>query len=312
MNGVRMPRQQTIKWDRRLQIFLDYRVSGKVYPVANKHGVARSTVKTIVEEFLESGFSPKPRVSLSVSTLTQIQNRHFEEVISILDKGKKISPPKPGLIKAKPGSGDRLIEDTDIKGAEYGPYRLDGVVLWHLKGTNAESVIQEVVRAVEDYKLACQKLWIRISTILSEKSGLPVRPWREPGLRGDDPHIFHELVDDVYEELFSATEGVAKPRPGWPNWHDALDKEVLRSSGTDMAVGEPGELERVRQAVEYFSQKEFDSHARQAKDLTLSHGDLLFLEPVLTEALRNTDEADVHRSICPSCPYPEVLLTVFS
>ena len=82
---------------------------------------------------------------------------------------------------------------------------------------------------------------------------------------------------------------------------------VLRSGGTDMAVGNAEEQKRVRKAVEDFSQQVFDAHARRARDLARSYDDLSFLQGVLDEALGAVSEEDVRRGMCPSCPYPEVL-----
>jgi hypothetical protein len=48
-----MPWPKTIKWEKRLSVFLAYRRNGgKVNPVANRYGIARSTVNVIVKEFV--------------------------------------------------------------------------------------------------------------------------------------------------------------------------------------------------------------------------------------------------------------------
>jgi hypothetical protein len=74
-----MPRPKTIKWKKRVGVFLAYRRNGgKVNPVANRYGIARSTVNVIVNEFVDMGFADRPRAKVSPVLLLipeEISNR---------------------------------------------------------------------------------------------------------------------------------------------------------------------------------------------------------------------------------------------
>lgn len=74
-----MPRPKSITWEKRVAVFLDYRRSGgKVNPVANRYNIARSTVRVIVNEFTDMGFSQRPRAKVSEDLLRDMQNQHLD------------------------------------------------------------------------------------------------------------------------------------------------------------------------------------------------------------------------------------------
>ena len=141
--------KSSIPWERRVRIFLDYRHLGKVYPVAKSHNIARSTVAAIIEQFVESGFSPQPRLSLSPGTLSQMQDHHFRGVLQHLQRGLTIHLIKPfENLRSGLDPKDALGEGADLKVAEREPLSLDEELVWHITGTIAESTIPEVPKAV--------------------------------------------------------------------------------------------------------------------------------------------------------------------
>ena len=72
-----MPRPKTIPWKKRVYIFLASRQFGrKVNPVANRYAVARSTVRVIVEAFVDMNFSDQPRAKVSEAMLRKMQEQH--------------------------------------------------------------------------------------------------------------------------------------------------------------------------------------------------------------------------------------------
>ena len=78
-----MPRPKSITYEKRAQVFLAYRQSGrKVNPVANRYGIARSTVSVIVREFEDMGFSEEPRAKVSADLLNEMQQQH---IVSLLE-----------------------------------------------------------------------------------------------------------------------------------------------------------------------------------------------------------------------------------
>ena len=65
-------------------VFLAYRQSrGKVNPVANRYGIARATVRFIVKEFEELGFSSQPRAKVSPGLLNEMQVQHLATLIEL-------------------------------------------------------------------------------------------------------------------------------------------------------------------------------------------------------------------------------------
>ena len=109
-----MPRPRSIKWETRLAIFLDYRRRRKVYPIAKRYGIARSTVSAIVNEFKEMGFAVAPRPSLSSTILAQAQEHHLREVLDGLGAPRTIELTNPvDNVRGRMEPGDALaVEST--------------------------------------------------------------------------------------------------------------------------------------------------------------------------------------------------------
>jgi len=303
-----MPGKSRIQWHQRIQVFLDYRHLHKVYPVARSHGIARSTVDAIVVEFMEAWFSRQPRLSISPDTLEQIQDHHVLQVINGVKAPHTVHLIGPSdNLRGGLDPEDALGERADFNVTQKDPLRLSEELVWHLKGTKAESVIDEVRRSAQTYDAKCLELWLNISRALSNASNLPVRPYQAPEERWEKAHIFHTLVDNVYQELYKAAGGPGKPNRGWPNWSPTGDPAVLRCGDTDCVIGAPAEQKHVQDGVESFVLGDFHTYVRQAKDIDLLYRDLQYLQGILEEALSQVSEQSVRGSICPSCPYPEAV-----
>ena len=135
-----MPRPKTITWDKRVAVFLDYRRSGKkVNPVANRYGIARSTVTVIVKEFLAMGFSEVPRAKVSKDLLEEMQEQHIAGLVGLDRKGV-------GRMYLGPGTGNEVGRQE----AMADPLPIRDEARWHLKGTKAGHVIEEATNAIRE------------------------------------------------------------------------------------------------------------------------------------------------------------------
>ena len=142
-----MPRPKSITREKRVSVFLEYRrTGGKVNPVANRFGIARSTVRVIVNEFIEMGFSQSPRAKVSLDLLKQLQEQHVEELAKGLSVGSDVPGVGVGYLNLGPGTD---AEEGRQKAFEQ-PMPVPEEALWHLRGTKAERVIEEAISAVRD------------------------------------------------------------------------------------------------------------------------------------------------------------------
>ena len=66
-------------------------------PVANRYGIARSTVGVIVREFADMGFSEEPRAKVSADLLNEMQRQHIVSLVEL---------PRLGVGRLKLGPGD--------------------------------------------------------------------------------------------------------------------------------------------------------------------------------------------------------------
>jgi len=93
-----MPRTRKVPSEIRVAVFLDYRRLGKVYPVAKKHGLARSTVDWILDEFRRDGFSDTRRLDLPGAVLARIQEEHIQQVLPSLQGLQPFQPDPPETV----------------------------------------------------------------------------------------------------------------------------------------------------------------------------------------------------------------------
>jgi len=301
-----LPRPLKIEWTQRIDIFLEFRRLGKVYPVAKNHNVARSTVDAIVREFISSGFSRQPRPALSPNTLSRIQDQHVGRLIQRFEAPAKVQLTLPSD-NARGGLApvDALSEQAIQNLKEQGLFQVSEEWVWHLRGTRADAVIKEVQQAVSDFNLQCLTFWLELAKTLSALSGLPVRPWRDWDGHSGQPQIFHYLVDSAYQEAFRATASSGEPALGWPHWSSEPDPKVLRGKQTECAIGDPADQEKVKLAVAAFVEQEFQGFVRPARELDMLYRDLQYLQDILDETLGQVDKLTVAQGICPGCPYPE-------
>jgi len=186
---------------------------------------------------------------------------------------------------------------------EADPIPLTKAMTWHLKGTTAEGLIQEVRKAVRDYDEQCLTLWRDLKTDLYETSGIPVRPFPDPNGEDKGPCFIHELVDRAYQGLLGRSSRLSQyPPPGWKG-----EGSQLWAGSLLVAIGEPGQHEVLRQGASNFLNEKLEEYRQQADALVRLHHDLQYVEDIVREALDKVTEQDVRRGICPECPYPEVL-----
>ena len=158
-----MPRPKSILWEKRVQVFLAYRQSGgKVNPVANRYGTARSTVSVIVKEFVDMGFSEEPRAKVSTELLNEMQRQHIASLLEL---------PRSGVGRVRLGPGDD--NEAGRQEAIADPLPIQEESRWHLKGTKAERVIEEATSGIRDYLRRESVAWQGLRLALEEACHLP-------------------------------------------------------------------------------------------------------------------------------------------
>lgn len=299
-----MPKVISIEWAARVQIFLAYRLRRqKVYPVARSYGIARSTVRRIVEEFREAGFSDAPRPSLSPGMLGQAQEAHLSQWIGWLKEPLLLNPQGPELqvksgramLGLHPGErGDVAAREERIVPSPIG---------WHLRGTPTGDTLSEAHGAIDEYYNRCQTLWDDLAETLKSGSGLSMRPIVEREVSGDEPRIVDALVDLIYSALYRDPRW--SPPDDWPKWSAADDSPILRANHQYVADGEPSDHQAVQEAVAQFLSHSFEDYRRRAVELQRLHRDLDYLGTVVAGALNSVTGEDLRAGICPECPFPE-------
>ncbi|MDP2948105.1 MAG: hypothetical protein Q8P22_01030 [Chloroflexota bacterium] len=307
-----MSRPRSITYERRVSIFLDYRRQRKIYPIAKRYGIARSTVKVIVGEFKEMGFATAPRPSLPPAILAQAQTHHLGEVLEELRKPHTLRLEQPTQnVRAGLAPDGALSDKATEKVAERNPLPLGELLACHLKGTETEKTLQEVARGIRDYDLQCLALWLDIRSSLEKASkeqgsNLAVSSRHSPGKRKQTPHIPHTLVDLLYGQLFAAAAHLGHPPANWPEWvQDKNDPAVLLADHTDAAVGGPDEHDAVKKATKAFVEEKFGELQRRAANLNQLYRDLEYVRRIVEGVMAAVTKEVVQRGICPACPYPE-------
>ena len=301
-----MPKVISIEWEARVQIFLAYRLRRqKVYPVAKRYKIARSTVRRIVEEFTDGGFSDAPRPSLSPEMLGRAQEAHLSRWIGWLKEPRLHDPLGPELqvqsgqamLGVHPGErGDVAAREERIVPSPIG---------WHLRGTQTGNTISESYGAIDEYYDRCQTLWNDLAETLESSSGLSVRPIAEREVSRHAPRIFDALVDLIYTVLYRDLRW--SPPDDWPQWSAADDSPILRANHQHVADGEPSDHQAVQEAVAHFLSHNFEDYRRRAVELQRLHRDLGYLTEVVAGTLKSVTDEEVRAGICPECPFPEIV-----
>lgn len=307
-----MPRPRTISWATRVAIFLDYRRVKKVHPTAKKHGVARSTVVAILEEFTKQDFSKEPRLdpARSLMILVQAQEHHLQEILQGRHTRPTIRLVEPSKnVRAGLDPEDAIGEDATLKLAQQEHIPLEESLLWHLKGAEAELMVQESRQALQDYDQHCLDLWRDVSSVLGQECGLSVEAYHpRPVWPDQEPHLAHELVDLIYSDLWNPVLSVSHPPE---SWRTADGDPAILKAGTFAAVaGGPEQHEATRKGVGRFLKHKFGEYQRRATNLSRLHHDLEYVTVIVQDALQGTTEEQVRQGICPACPYPEARLNL--
>ncbi len=309
-----MSRKRNIPWETRISIFLDYRRLKKVYPTAKRQGIARSTVSAIVNEFKDMGFSEAPRPDLSPPILTLAQEHHLRAVMELLQHAQDVKLFDPGdWLRGGLAPEDALGDQATLKASQIDPIPLDEALVWHLKGTEAGQMIQEVKQSIVVYGQRCLELWRDIRANLEESCSLPVRTYDSPEQEEPEPHIFHLLVDEIYRRLLHSSSRSEDPSNDFPRWNLAEGRAaVLRAGGTEIAIGAPADHQAVQLGVQSLLRDKAQAYSLRLAELTRLDHDLQYVKEIIEEVMQKEDLEEVGKGVCPACPYPEAGLALVS
>lgn len=311
-----MPFPRQYAPEKRITIFLDFRLRQKVYPVAKKHNVARSTVSGIIDEFVNSGFSATPRLDVSAQLLSRMQEMHILEMVSSLGQLESLTMKSPMDYML---GGLRLEEALHGESLPSGQEPLENreSLIWHLKGTEEASLIKEVSEAAEDYDRRCLALWQDIRRPLEEATGLSVRS----GPQGEEPALYRSLVDMLYRIALDP-ERRGKGLKVILDWYflgegpSALSAVARYGSEEPFTLAERVQVAYVDKTSRGLVQRAVDDYLKanladltgRAEELTLMYHDMVYVFRALREAIKDVSREKVREGICPQCPYPEVLV----
>ncbi len=292
-----MPRPKSIPWEKRVQVFLAYRKTGrKVNPVANRYRIARSTVSVIVKEFVDMGFSEAPRVKVSEDLLQEMQQQHLVSLVELPRFGVgrlKLGPATDNLKKRQEAISDPLPIHDESR--------------WHLKGTKAERVIEEARNANRDYLRRESDAWQGLRLTLEEGCQLPERDWEI--LQDLEPHLLPALNRRLRDSCFDGAFLAEPPPPSWLQWDlEPHDPEVLRLPGEPFGIGSPEDHQRIKEGVAAFLDPAFQKQQKRFSKVQRLRQDMELIDGILEKEVQAIREDDVRRGICPRCPYPEVSL----
>jgi hypothetical protein len=304
-----MPRPKSITWETRVAVFLSYRQNGgKVNPVANRFGIARSTVNVIVKEFVDLGFTDRPRASVSTQFLQQMQEQHIQRVL--YPSGEPQGPDAgPGHLVAAAlnhlNVNPANDEETALKLAEDDPLFVPEELEWHLKDTAAQRVIQEARNAARDFHLRDHAAWRDLRLALEAACGLSEGA-DYPSGQDREPHLIKALKNQLRNSFFDRPFKFQAPTPDWLEW-DVYPEDplVLRLKRQIVAVGGLEEHQRVKDGVAGFLTNSYREFQRRFVEVERLRSDLGLFQQVLTTTVASVSEEDIRRRICPACPYPE-------
>jgi hypothetical protein len=296
-----VPRPKSIAWEKRLAVFLDYRRSRqKVNPVANRHVIARSTARAIVKEFVDMGFSERPRAKVSEALLKEMQEQHLGSL-------GKFTCGEVGSLNLGPGTENEVGRQE----AYDEPLPASEEALWHLRGTRAEKVIREAREAARDYLGRESEVWQDLRSALEEACKLP----ESEGAIGDDPepHLLPALKRRLRNAFFEGGFLSELPPPSWLQWELAPDDpRVLRLQGEPVGVGRAEDHQRCREGVKAFLANNFRKHQRRFLEVWQLRKDMMLVGGIVAKAVGGVTEDDIRRGICPACPYPEASLELIT
>jgi hypothetical protein len=303
-----MPRPKSIEWEKRVSVFLAYRRNGgKVNPVAQRYGIARSTVNVIVKEFEDMSFTDRPRARVSTEFLQQMQEQHIQRVL--YPSGEPHRPDGgPGHLVATALNQLNVTpandEEQALKLAEDDPVLVPEELRWHLRDTAAERVIQEVRNAARDFHLRDHAAWRDLRLALEAACGLPERP--SPTSQDREPHLRPALKNRLRNSFFDRAFQFHAPTPDWLEWDVYPDDPlVLRLKVDHVAVGSSEEHQRVKDGVAGFLTNSYRELQRRFVEVERLCWDLGLFQQVLTKTVDSVSEEEIRRRICPVCPYPE-------
>lgn len=292
-----MARPRSITWDKRVAIFLTYRLVGrKIHPVAIRYGVSRSTVRVIVKEFLDMGFSEMPRAKVSENLLEQMQEQHLAGLVELPRRGV-------GRLNLGPGTSS----EAGRQDAMAHPLTTRDESRWHLKGTRAEQVIEEATNANRDYLQRESEEWQVLRVALECVCHLPER---DGGIGEDpDPHLLPALGRQLRDAFFAPAFRAEPPPPTWLTWDTNPDApEILRLASEPVGIGSPEDHQRIKEGLTLFLATAFQEHQRRFIEVERLRLDMGLIDGILNEELQAITGDDIRRGICPSCPYPEATL----
>lgn len=301
-----MPRTREITWQTRVRAFRLYRSNrGKIYPVAKKLGISRSTIVRVIKDFLESGFNREPRTKISAHLLTGAQGLHIDEVIRSLRRPLLRTVPPERKTRSERGDIGNESANADSSGLE--GISVDRNFAWHLRGTKADGSIEEMENAFREYEDLCMGLWQDLATELEGLSKMKlvrIDDWQE---NDEKPVMFDSLVDVLYRNILVSNWGEINKVKSEINWRSNAGLNYLWANNTRVATGEESEHDTVRRAVAQLVAKTFPELDARVLQLRLFHEDLKYLGEVLCQVLIEVTDFEIRSGICPACPYPEAL-----
>ncbi len=292
-----MPRPKSIPWERRVQVFLAYRQSGgKVNPVANRYGIARSTVSIIVREFQKLGFADEPRARVSAELLNEMQQQHIASLLEL---------PRMGVSRLNLGPGND--NEAGRQEAIADPLPVQEESRWHLRGTKAERVIEEATNANLDYLKRESEAWQSLRLVLEEACHLKEG---DGSIRQDPkPHLLPALKRRLRDAFFDGEFLAEPPPPNWLVWDlEPHEPEVLRLQGEPIGIGSPEDHQRIKEGVAAFLDPAFQKHQMRFSEVERLRQDMELIDGILDKEVQAISGDDVRRGICPRCPYPEASL----
>ena len=292
-----MPRPKSIPWEKRVQVFLAYRqIGGKVNPVANRYGIARSTVSVIVGEFVDMGFSEEPRVKVSTDLLKDMQQQHIVSLVELPRLGV-------GRLKLGPTNDNEARRQEAIAD----PLPIQDETRWHLRGTDAEQVIGEATNANRDYLRRESEAWQALRLALEGACQLPERD--EEVRQNPEPHLLPALKRRLWNAFFEGSFLAEPPLPSWLEWDlEPHEPEVLRLQGEPIGIGSTEHHQRIKEGLTAFLATAFQAHQRRFSELERLRQDIGLIDGILEKTVKAITEDDIRRGICPTCPYPEANL----
>ena len=292
-----MPRPKSIPWERRVQVFLAYRQSGgKVNPVANRYGIARSTVSIIVREFQKLGFADEPRARVSAELLNEMQQQHIVGLVEL---------PRMGVSRLNLGPGND--NEAGRQEAIADPLPVQEESRWHLRGTKAERVIEEATNANLDYLKRESEAWQSLRLVLEEACHLKEG---DGSIRQDPkPHLLPALKRRLRDAFFDGEFLAEPPPPNWLVWDlEPHEPQVLRLRGEPIGSGSPEDHQQIKEGVAAFLDPAFQKHQMRFSEVERLRQDMELIDGILDKEVQAISGDDVRRGICPRCPYPEASL----